>query len=105
MSIFWSSSSLATSCSDADPSPPNGAVASTSSAPTTPRRCGTERLATNSRTRPRGCAVAPESLDTRVIVCRWPGQSVPRRSVLDVDLRDAFAMAEYLLEVHRLDDW
>ena len=31
--------------------------------------------------------------------------SVPRRSVLGVDLRDAFAMAEYLLEVHGLDDW
>ena len=28
-----------------------------------------------------------------------------RRSVRDVDLRDAFAMAEYLLEVHGLDDW
>jgi len=31
--------------------------------------------------------------------------SVPRRSVQDVDLRDAYAMAEYLLEVHGLDDW
>jgi predicted SprT family Zn-dependent metalloprotease len=31
--------------------------------------------------------------------------SVPRRSVLIVDLRDAYAMAEYLLEVHDLDDW
>jgi predicted SprT family Zn-dependent metalloprotease len=31
--------------------------------------------------------------------------SAPRRSVLGVDLRDAFAMAEYLLEVHGLDDW
>jgi predicted SprT family Zn-dependent metalloprotease len=31
--------------------------------------------------------------------------SVPRRSVLSVDLRDAYAMAEYLLEVHGLDDW
>lgn len=28
-----------------------------------------------------------------------------RRTVLDVDLRDAYAMAEYLLEVHGLDDW
>jgi hypothetical protein len=31
--------------------------------------------------------------------------SVPRRSVRCVDLRDAYAMAEYLLEVHGLDDW
>jgi predicted SprT family Zn-dependent metalloprotease len=31
--------------------------------------------------------------------------SVPRRSVRSVDLRDAYAMAEYLLEVHGLDDW
>ena len=31
--------------------------------------------------------------------------SAPRRSVLAVDLRDAFAMAEYLLEVHGLDGW
>jgi predicted SprT family Zn-dependent metalloprotease len=31
--------------------------------------------------------------------------SVPRRSVRGVDLRDAYAMAEYLLEVHGLDDW
>ena len=31
--------------------------------------------------------------------------SVPRCSVIVVDLRDAFAMAEYLLEVHGLDDW
>jgi hypothetical protein len=30
---------------------------------------------------------------------------VARRSVRDVDLRDAFAMAEYLLEVHGLDGW
>ena len=28
-----------------------------------------------------------------------------RRTVLQMDLRDAFAMAEYLLEVHGLDDW
>ena len=31
--------------------------------------------------------------------------SVPRRSVRSMDLRDAYAMAEYLLEVHGLDDW
>lgn len=31
--------------------------------------------------------------------------SAVRRSVRDVDLRDAFAMAEYLLEVHGLEDW
>lgn len=31
--------------------------------------------------------------------------SAPRRSVLAVDLRDAFAMAEHLLEVHGLHDW
>ena len=32
-------------------------------------------------------------------------ESVVRRTVPDVDLRDAFAMAEHLLEVHGLDDW
>jgi predicted SprT family Zn-dependent metalloprotease len=31
--------------------------------------------------------------------------STARRSVLRVDLGDAFAMGEYLLEVHGLDDW